>query len=159
MREVVWRAEKLGIDDAVWYFRLDYATGHAMLASLPCIYTRGSSVSGSNGSKTATPLMSALGGKLTLGCYPLQMIWNLIDRRKRQYRWKSVNAIIEAVEHDNACEDADQAPDDADGILYAERASISVADAVAWANEETSAVTLYLYDEGDGISAKKPKPH
>lgn len=24
MREVVWRAENLGIDDAVWYFRLDY---------------------------------------------------------------------------------------------------------------------------------------
>jgi len=24
MREVVWRAENLGIDDAVWYFRLNY---------------------------------------------------------------------------------------------------------------------------------------
>lgn len=39
------------------------------------------------------------------------MIRNIIDRRDRSYRWKTVNAIIEAVEHDNSCADADQAPE------------------------------------------------
>ena len=76
------------------------------------------------------------------------MIWNIIDRRNRPYRWKRVNAIIEAVENDNSCEDADQAPNDPDRIDYDEREFISVAEAVAWANGQTCAVTLYIYDGG-----------
>ena len=39
------------------------------------------------------------------------MIWNIIDNRRRPYRWREVNAIVEAVEHDNSCPDADQAPE------------------------------------------------
>ena len=39
------------------------------------------------------------------------MIWNIIDCRTRPYRWKRVNAIIESIEHDNICADADQAPE------------------------------------------------
>jgi hypothetical protein len=39
------------------------------------------------------------------------MIWNIIDRREQPYRWREVNAIVEAVEHDNSCRDADQAPE------------------------------------------------
>ena len=80
-------------------------------------------------------------------------IWNIIERRARPYRWLRVNAIIEAVEHDNSVADADQAPDDANSILYDERNSITVAEAVRWATDERSRVTLYLYDEGEGTSA------
>lgn len=80
------------------------------------------------------------------------MIWNIIDRRERPYRWKTVNAVIEAVEHDNSVEDSDQAdPFDVRTILdYDERNGISVNDAVAWASEQKSPVTLYLYDQGKG---------
>jgi len=35
------------------------------------------------------------------------MILNIIDNRKRPYRWKRISAIIEATWHDNSCEDAD----------------------------------------------------
>ena len=95
--------------------------------------------------------MTAMGGKRTQQCYPTMMIWNVIDRRNRPFRWKRVNAIIEAVENDNACDDSDQAPWDPDNIDYDKRKSVSVAEAIAWANKVPSAVTLYLYDEGDGI--------
>ena len=87
------------------------------------------------------------------------MIWNVIDRRTRRYRWKRINAIIEAVEQDNACEDSDQAPNDPDAITYDEREALSVAEAITWAQSESSAVTLYLYDEGDGFTSRKPKSH
>jgi len=81
------------------------------------------------------------------------MIWNIIDRRDRPYRWKTVNTVIEAVEHDNSVIDADQAPE-ADIHLvvdYAQRETVSVLEAIAWASEQKCAVTLYLYDEGAGI--------
>ena len=39
------------------------------------------------------------------------MLWNVIDRRTRPYRWREVDAIVEAVEHDNSCPEADQAPE------------------------------------------------
>lgn len=85
------------------------------------------------------------------------MIWNIIDRRERPYRWKVVNAVIEAVEHDNSVEDADQAdPFDPRTIVdYDERNGISVNAAVAWASEQKSPVTLYLYDEGKGTEAEE----
>jgi hypothetical protein len=35
------------------------------------------------------------------------MIWNIIDRRKRPYRWRVVTAIIEATWHDDSCPDSD----------------------------------------------------
>lgn len=38
------------------------------------------------------------------------MLWNIIDKRARPYRWREVNAIVEAVEYNNSCADADQAP-------------------------------------------------
>ncbi|MGY3453586.1 hypothetical protein [Bradyrhizobium sp. USDA 4353] len=76
------------------------------------------------------------------------MIFNVIDRRSRPYRWKSVNAIIEAVEHDNSCRDADQADEApvSEVIDYEERNGLSVSEAVAWANAQRCPVTLYLYD-------------
>ena len=80
------------------------------------------------------------------------MIWNVLDRRSRPYRWKRINAIIEPVWHDNACADADQAPEEDGDVFYEEREGISVADAIAWANAFSTPVTLYLYDEGQGTA-------
>lgn len=100
------------------------------------------------------------GWKATISLLSTQtMIWNVIDRRTRRHRWKCINAIIEAVEQDNACEDADQAPSDPNAITYDQREAVSVADAITWAQSEPSAVTLYLYDEGDGFKSRKPKFH
>lgn len=80
------------------------------------------------------------------------MIWNIIDRRKREYRWREVNAIMEAIEHDNACQDSDQAPssDPSVYVIYDTLEAVSVQEAVAWANEHPCPVTLYLYDLGEG---------
>jgi hypothetical protein len=82
------------------------------------------------------------------------MIWNIIDRRERPYRWQEVNAIVEAVEHDNSCADADQAPE-SDPLLtvdYASLEAVSVQEALAWADSQRCPVTLYLYDTGRGFS-------
>jgi hypothetical protein len=81
------------------------------------------------------------------------MIWNVIDRRARPYRWRRINAIVEDVAHDNSCEDADQAPDDPESVTYDQREGISVEEAIAWAHQLAGRVTLFLYDEGDGTSS------
>ena len=66
-----------------------------------------------------------------------------------------MNAIVEAVEHDNSCPDADQAPEAApDSVVdYDALKAVSVRDAIAWANQQRCPVTLYLYDLGRGIAA------
>jgi len=80
------------------------------------------------------------------------MIWNIVDRRAREYRWKSITAIVEPVFHDNSCPDSDQADVPGEGFFdYDQRAEIALADAVVWAQSLPFAVTLYLYDLGDGI--------
>lgn len=78
------------------------------------------------------------------------MIYNIIDRRKRPYRWREINAIIEATTHDNSCDDADQLTPGGDDLTFDQRESISLNEAIAWATEEACAVTLYLYDKGAG---------
>tara|TARA_R110002095_G_scaffold194354_1_gene172614 strand:- start:2122 stop:2367 length:246 start_codon:yes stop_codon:yes gene_type:complete len=81
------------------------------------------------------------------------MIWNIIDKRERKYRWEKVNAVIESTWHDNSCHDADQVSgDDADDVSYEQRKAISVHDAIIWAEAEPAKVTLYLYDEGQGVA-------
>jgi hypothetical protein len=80
------------------------------------------------------------------------MIWNIIDSRKRPYRWKRINAIVEATSHDNSKSDSDQAQDGPDDIVYDQREGISLADAIAWANGLPGGVTLFLYDEGRGTT-------
>jgi hypothetical protein len=82
------------------------------------------------------------------------MIWNVVDRRTRPYRWKSVNAIVEAVEHDNSCVDSDQAPDSDVMVVvdYDALEAVSVNEAVQWAMSQPCPVTLFLYDEGGGFS-------
>ncbi|MCW6533816.1 hypothetical protein [Sphingomonas lycopersici] len=84
------------------------------------------------------------------------MIWNIIDRRNRPYRWKKVNAIVEAVEHDNSVADADRAPH-ADPLLvvdYDQLEGVSVSEAVEWASRQHCPVTLYLYDAGKGTTSE-----
>ncbi|HKR24515.1 MAG TPA: hypothetical protein VJS15_04595 [Allosphingosinicella sp.] len=76
------------------------------------------------------------------------MICNIIDARTRPYRWRAIDAIIEATSHDNGCEDSDQQPPADDDPTYARREGISLSEAVSWAHAQPGAVTLYLYDEG-----------
>lgn len=80
------------------------------------------------------------------------MICNIIDKRTRPYRWREVNAIIEATSHDNACMDADQQPPTDDDLTYDQREDVTLAEAIAWANEQPCPVTLYLYDKGAGTT-------
>lgn len=84
------------------------------------------------------------------------MICNIIDLRMRAYRWKRVNAIIEAVEHDNSCLDADQAVETPPPLVidHDRRDDVSVQEAIVWANQARCPVTLYLYDaDGDTTDA------
>jgi hypothetical protein len=83
------------------------------------------------------------------------MISNIIDRRRRQHRWKQITAIIEPTCHDNSVDDSDEAEaPTVDFVHYDERAVISVGDAIAWALSLPFAATLYLYDLGDGIKSR-----
>jgi len=72
------------------------------------------------------------------------VIWNIVDQRKRHYRWKRVNAVIEDSSADNSCDDSDQVlPEHGPaGPIYAARKNISVAEAVKWASQEKGLVTL-----------------
>jgi hypothetical protein len=81
------------------------------------------------------------------------MIWNVIDRRTRPYRWKCVNAIVEAIEHDNSCNDADLADEAPPSLLidHDKRDGISLREAIEWANQQRCPVTLYIYD-ADGAT-------
>lgn len=79
------------------------------------------------------------------------MIYNITDSRKRPYRWRRINAVIEATSNDWNVDDSDEQPSSPDDIVFKDRKNISLQEAVAWASAEPSAVTLFLYDEGDGI--------
>jgi hypothetical protein len=65
-----------------------------------------------------------------------------------------VNAIVEAVEHDNSCQDADQAPETDPALVvdYDAMEAVSVQEAIDWANTQPCPVTLYLYDVGRGFA-------
>ena len=80
-------------------------------------------------------------------------LYNIVDGRKKRYRWKTVNAVIENTSHDNPVNDSDQIEEPSEGgILYQAKKNISVHDAIAWAESQECPVTLFLYDQGDGIS-------
>jgi hypothetical protein len=85
------------------------------------------------------------------------MLWNIIDHRTRPYRWREVNAIVEAIEHDNSCDDADQAPESDPKVTvdYEALEAISVSEAVKWAEGQACPVTLYLYDVGSGFAEEE----
>lgn len=78
-------------------------------------------------------------------------ILNIIDRRKRPYRFKKINAIIEPTRHDNRCEDSDRAEGADNWMGYDEREHISLSSAMEWAMTHADELTLYLYDEDRGI--------
>jgi hypothetical protein len=78
-------------------------------------------------------------------------ILNIIDRRKRPYRFRKINAVIEPTRHDNRCKDADQAEGRDNWLGYDEREHISLAEAIEWAATAPDELTLYLYDEDGGI--------
>src|SRR5262245_48468334 len=80
------------------------------------------------------------------------MICNIIDRRKRPFRWKRINAIVEPTWHDEGVPDSDQAERGPDDLVYDQREGISLADAIAWANSLPESVTLFLYDAGSGTT-------
>ena len=79
------------------------------------------------------------------------MILNIVDKRTRQYRWKVVNAVIEDTTADNSIEDSDQLDEENEAAAYDQRMAISLHEAIKWAESEEGKVTLYIYDEGDGI--------
>jgi hypothetical protein len=80
------------------------------------------------------------------------MIWNVIDERRKPHRWKVINAFIEDVAHDNSCADADQTPTDlATTVTYEENLGVSLHEAIVWAEAHAGRVTLYIYDEGEGV--------
>jgi hypothetical protein len=84
------------------------------------------------------------------------VIWNIRDNRKHPYRWKAITAILELVSRDNSCPDSDQADEPkSDFSVHDQKAEISLADAVIWAQSQPFAVTLYLYDLGDEISVAR----
>jgi hypothetical protein len=82
------------------------------------------------------------------------MIVNVIDNRRRPYRWKEVKAAIEPAWHDNKCNDADQAVRGEQEVDYQERDPISIEAAIAWATDLPFPVTLYLSD----ASRDRPSP-
>jgi hypothetical protein len=79
-------------------------------------------------------------------------IVNIVDRRKRRYRFLRVNAIVEAAWHDNRCDDADQVAS-REGPVYEQVEHIPLRGAIAFAEAQNGEVTLFLYDEDDGIYA------
>lgn len=88
-------------------------------------------------------------------------IGNIVDRRKRQHRFKKVNAVIEPTRHDNRVRNADRAKlnpkMDKAWMGYADMEHITVESAIAWAGGHMDLVTLYLYDEDGGIYAKRAR--
>jgi hypothetical protein len=74
------------------------------------------------------------------------MIINVVDNRKRRYRWKQVKVIAEPTWHDNKCKDTDKAKPTTGELDYEERTNISVHDAIKWASDLPYSVTLYLYE-------------
>lgn len=85
---------------------------------------------------------------------------NVVDERKKPYRFLKVNAIVEAAWHDNSCGDSDQvvkpAEGEDDGPDYEEREHVTVQEAFQWADSFPQLVTLYLYDWDDGIYVTDP---
>jgi hypothetical protein len=77
------------------------------------------------------------------------MLQNVIDNRKRQHRWKRINAVVEPTWHDNTASDADKAEPAAHELDYDERNGISLAEAIAWAQTLPFPATLHLYDADD----------
>lgn len=80
------------------------------------------------------------------------MIWNIVDGRKQKYRWRIINAVIENIAHDNSCKDSDQFDEaNEEATMYEQRKNISLHEAIEWAEKSPGKLTLYLYNQNDGI--------
>ena len=82
-------------------------------------------------------------------------IVNIIDRRKRGYRFMKVNAIVEAAWHCNGAMDADQIDGPDQGPAYVHKEHVNLADAITWAGQFPGPVVLFIYDEDGGIYPTK----
>lgn len=76
---------------------------------------------------------------------------NIIDHRKRPYRFLKINAVIEPTRHDNRVKDADQADGKDNWLGYDEREHITLNEALSWAAGHADDVTLFIYDEDGGL--------
>ena len=74
------------------------------------------------------------------------MITNIVDGRTNRYRWKKVHVIVEATWHDNSVAGSDQATVGDEAVDYAELDDMSLAEAIAWAQEQPGEITLFIYD-------------
>jgi hypothetical protein len=79
------------------------------------------------------------------------MILNIIDRRKKPYKWKEITAIFEPTCHDNSVKDSDFDTQRYEGIGYHEIANCSLSNAMHFASQAMAGLTVYLYDLGEGI--------
>jgi hypothetical protein len=78
------------------------------------------------------------------------VIANIIDRRNRPYRWRKVNVVAEATSNDHNVRDSDEMDYQTNDLVYDEFLGCALSDAIVWGQQFECAVTLYLYDEGDG---------
>lgn len=82
------------------------------------------------------------------------MLANIIDNRKRKYRFKKVNVVIEATWHDNSCKDSDHVRkprNGKDGPDYDQMEHVTIAEGIMRADKYKNPVTLSLYDHDSGI--------
>jgi hypothetical protein len=80
------------------------------------------------------------------------MIWNIIDRRERSYRWNASMRSSNRHRTITAARIVTRRRKTPDAALYEQREGISLAKAVAWADAKPYRVTLYLCDEGCGTT-------
>jgi len=83
------------------------------------------------------------------------MLVNVIDERENRYRYRKINAVIEATWHDNAMSGADQSPRNLGGPDYHDMEHVTLESAIARANSYEAPVTLYIYDEHGGLYARE----
>ena len=83
---------------------------------------------------------------------------NIVDRRGNEYSAARLNVVMEPSFHDNSISGADQYSEAADGPIVESRKYLSLAEAIAWANDYADPVTLFLYDADDDPIAVRRLP-
>lgn len=74
------------------------------------------------------------------------MIYNIVDSRKNNKRWKKVWGVIEPSENDNSCREADQAEYSNRGYFIEFSPKLSFHELIEWAQSYDGNNTLYVYD-------------
>lgn len=80
------------------------------------------------------------------------MIFNIVDRRKNNKKFKSVWGVVEPTQSDNSCTDADKVVpyNDVDGFIEFS-VEMSFSDLLLWAGAYKGINTLYVYDKDPSI--------